>query len=191
MMPLIIASLCALGAACSEQETAQSTFDSTGGTAIVHRDSSSRIDSARTRLIAFLEGALETNAPLSFDRYWACEPEGQTDTYFTLGDFEVLSLSADSDSIILAAVRVVSVAEESGDSEVADRYRTRVRIRQDTLHYQLAQDRASGAWGVCGYPQEGVSFGHYGSNGATSWDPSGFTWAKVRAVADSVRRARP
>jgi hypothetical protein len=83
----------------------------------------------------------------------------------------------------------VTVAEEIGDPHVAGKYVTTVRTRTDTLHWAMTRN-SSGKWGVCGYSREGLGFGHYGSDRDTRWTPSGFSWARVKQIAESVHASR-
>ena len=81
------------------------------------------------------------------------------------------------------------MAEETGHPHAADRYLTKVRVRIDTLHWVMARDSTSHAWGVCGYSKEGFGFGNYGSDNNTEWVPPKASWARVRQVAESIQKA--
>jgi hypothetical protein len=143
------------------------------------------VPDAEARLAAFLESALEFNARQDFESLMACVPDGQTDRYAALARYRVLGSSQRGDTVNTSA-EIVTVAEETGDPHVAGGYVTTVRTRTDTLHWAMKADSSSGKWGVCGYSREGLSFGHYGSDRDTRWTPRGFSWARVKQIAESV-----
>jgi hypothetical protein len=115
----------------------------------------------------------------------ACVPDGQTDRYATLARYQVLNSALRGDSVD-ASAEVVTVAEEVGDPHAASKYVTTVRTRVDTLHWVMTRDSTSGKWGVCGYPKEGLGFGHYGDDRNTRWEPRTASWAQVRQLAESL-----
>lgn len=147
-----------------------------------------RVSEAEVRLAAFLKGSLEISPPTETNALMSCVPDGQTDRYLTLARYRVLGSALRGDSVD-AAAEVVTVAEETGSPNVANRYVTRVRIRTDTLHWVMVRDSASKKWGVCGYAKEGFGFGHYGDDVNTDWLPPSETWAHVRQLAESVYTA--
>jgi hypothetical protein len=147
-------------------------------------DSALRIAAARLEL--YLSGALTTRPKLTFDSLQSGQPEGQTDRYVALATYRVLD-TVWRDDTIEAAAEVVTVAEETGDPHSVNRYITTVRIRTDTLHWSMTRDSATGVWGVCGYPHEGVGFGHYGSDDQTKWEPPRQSWRRVRQMAESLQ----
>lgn len=149
-------------------------------------DQHPRVPQAEARLAAFLERALETSPRQDFESLMACIPDGQTDRYVALAHYRVLRSTHQQDTVDVTA-EVVTVAEEVGDPHSATGYVTTVRVRRDTLHWVMTRG-ANDTWGVCGYPREGIGFGHYGTDRTTRWIPPGFPWARVRQLADSVAR---
>jgi hypothetical protein len=146
----------------------------------------SRVPGAEARLSAFLRGSLETSPPTETNLLMACVPDGQTDRYVTLARYRVLSSASRGDSVD-ASAEAVTVAEEVGDPHAASKYVATVRVRVDTLHWVMVRDSATGKWGVCGYPKEGVGFGHYGDEQDTRWEPPTASWARVRQLAESMQ----
>ncbi len=144
-----------------------------------------RISEVETRLAAFLEGSLETSPPIETNALMACVPDGQTDRYVTLARYQILNSALRGDSAD-AAAEVVTVAEEVGYPHAAEKYAATVRIRTDTLHWVMTRDSASAKWGVCGYPKEGLGFGHYGDDRNTRWNLPGGSWSRVRQLAESL-----
>jgi hypothetical protein len=136
----------------------------------------------------FLEHALESKAPLSFEDYMSCLPNGQTDRYVTLAKYRILSTHKAVDSV-RAVAEVVTVAEETGHPHKLDHYVTTVRTRTDTVHWTLVRD-ARGEWGVCGYSREGVSLGHYGDDTDTDWKPTISSWKRVREIVAEIQRSK-
>jgi hypothetical protein len=152
-------------------------------------DQRARVPQAEAQLAAFLERALETSPKQDFESLMACIPDGQTDRYVALAHYRVLGSTQRQDTVD-ATAEVVTVAEEVSDPHSASGYVTTVRIRRDTLHWVMTR-HANDKWGVCGYPREGIGFGHYGTDRTTRWIPPGFSWARVRQLADSVARHEP
>lgn len=149
----------------------------------------SRVPEAEARLAAFLDESLETSPPTETNLLMACVPDGQTDRYETLARYRVLNSALRGDSAD-ASAEVMTVAEEVGDPHFVGKYATTVRIRVDTLHWVMTRDSADSKWGVCGYPKEGVGFGHYGNDRNTRWNPPSGSWARVRQLAESLHVQR-
>ena len=184
--------LCGLAAACGSNNGDAKTARAARDTARVlapsapsERTSDSTNAAPGSALRAFLEASLETSPPTETNDLMSCVPDGQTDTYVTLAHYRVLQSTGVGDTA-RAASEVVTVAEEVGHPSQLNRFRTTVRIRTDTLHWTMVRDSGTRRWGVCGYPSEGVGFGHYGADSDTEWRPHSSSWAQVRQIADSL-----
>ncbi|HEV7848615.1 MAG TPA: hypothetical protein VGO88_04745 [Mycetocola sp.] len=148
--------------------------------------SATRVPAAEQRLAMFLDRSRLTNE-LSSDSLWSCWPDGMTETYLALADARVLG-SAQHGDTVTAEAEVVSVAYEVPAPK--GRYITTVHTRVDTMHWKMTRDSSNGLWGVCDYSLEGWGFGHYGNDAHTTWEPAGYTWARVERMADSIKRGR-
>ena len=146
------------------------------------------VPQAEHRLGRYLAAALDTKDNGDPSAYMSCVPMGQTDRYLTLARYRVLNSVLRGDTADVSA-QVVTVAEERWAPHAASNYVTTVRIRTDTLHWAMTTDSSTKQWGVCGYPNEGVGFGHYGDDQQTVWTPPGMTWSRVRQMVDSISRS--
>lgn len=179
--------LCAVAGCSGRRDSEKERVDTSGAkSAAVIPEHGSHVPEAEARLAAFLKGSLETSPATETNLLMACVPDGQTDRYVTLARYRVLNSASRGDSVD-ASAEVVTVAEEVGDPHAASKFVTTVRIRVDTLHWVMARDSADGKWGVCGYPKEGVGFGHYGDERNTRWTPQNESWARVRQLAESLQ----
>jgi hypothetical protein len=182
--------ICGLIACSSQRDSKTEGVDTSGAKKdAVLLKQGGRVPQAEARLAAFLETSLETSPPTETDVLMACVPDGQTDRYATLARYQVLNSTLRGDSVD-ASAEVVTVAEEVGDPHAANKYVTTVRTRVDTLHWLMTRDSAAGKWGVCGYPKEGLGFGHYGDDRNTRWEPRTASWARVRQLAESLHAHR-
>jgi len=141
---------------------------------------------AESQLRAFLEISTITTPHATRDSLWACDPDYLAEFYLAVAEYRVLTSTVYGDSVVVAA-EVVSVAEETLHPHVTYGYLTKVRIRTDTLHWVM-KPRRDGTWGVCEYSVEGYGLGHYGKDDDTEWDPAGWSWGRVRLMADSIQK---
>jgi len=88
------------------------------------------------------------------------------------------SLRADT---IVGRALVTTVAEQDVDRQHPGYFVARVRIRSDTLEWDLLRNE-SGFWTVC----NGLRFGLTAPDSLTSWRPAGASAASARALADSL-----
>lgn len=151
--------------------------------------SGQRVPQAEARLALFLKGSLETSPPTETNLLMSCVPDGQTDHYLTLAKFQVLGSVLRGDTVD-AAAEVTTVADETGAPHAVNRFVTKVRVRTDTLHWDMTRDSSNGQWGVCGYSREGFGFGHNGSDATTRWLPEGESWPRVHQLAESLATKR-
>lgn len=152
------------------------------------RPSLARVPEAEAQLAKYLEASLETTpkSPHSFDGLWTCAPDGMVSPVFTLAKYQILSSRRHEDTVEASAV-ATTVAEEDGDPHIYDGRVVTKRVAEDTLHWSLIRDSASGHWIVCGISKEGFDFGHYGNEQNTTWRPTGTSWKEIRALVDSIR----
>lgn len=98
-----------------------------------------------------------------------------------LAAFELLSPSSRADTIVARAV-VTTVAEQDLDRIHPGYFVTRMRVRRDTLEWDVLRSE-SGGWVVC----NGLRFGLTAPDSLTAWRPNGASAAAARALADSIR----
>lgn len=151
-------------------------------------DEGEALHPAARALGEFLDRATITRGPLSFETVMACVPDGQADRNLTLATHRVLPTSLQGDTTGVAA-EIVTVAEEVGDPGAVGRYVASLRTQTDTLHWRVVRREGGSEWGVCGYAIEGYSFGHYGGDSNTTWQPLDASWAQALAIADSLQRS--
>lgn len=80
---------------------------------------------------------------------------------------------------------VTTVAEQDVDRQHPGYVVARMRIRSDTLEWDLLQT-GRGFWVVC----NGLRFGLTAPDSLTTWGPSGASMAAARALADSIGTMR-
>ena len=101
-----------------------------------------------------------------------------------LASFELLPATARADTVVGRAV-VTTVADQDIDRQHPGYFITLVRVRSDTLEWDLLRTE-SGAWVVC----NGLRFGLDTPDSLTPWRPDGATAATARALADSIGARR-
>ena len=139
-------------------------------------------------LAAFLEASREgaSNSASPVDSLVTCQiGDGMYQPIQLLATYHVLTSVGAGDTVATTA-RVTTVAEEDGSRTRSDRFVAIQRIRTETLQWRVARV-PSGEWRVCSGPQ----FGGYGSDGVTTWQPAGASYASARKLADSIYRADP
>ena len=99
-----------------------------------------------------------------------------------LAAHEILSPATRGDTVIGRAV-VTTVAEQDVDRRHPGYFVARVRVRADTLEWDVIPT-GEGAWVVC----NGLSFGLTAPDSLTAWRPDGASYATARALADSIWR---
>ena len=148
---------------------------------------------AESVLVTFLEHSREGHAGshATADSLLGCGLADATDEPTEmLADFRLLRSRADGDTIV-ALVDAVTVAREESDARVPDRFHATQRVAEDTVEFRLTRSATPRGWVVC----DGPSYGFWGADATTTWDPPGASRRTARALADSVfqarRRARP
>lgn len=146
---------------------------------------SARVRQARAALAAYLEASRETAADhAALDTLAGCgDWSGEYLPISMLATYEVLAPAIRGDTVIGRAA-VVTVAEQSADRRAPGRYVARLRVRTDTLEWDVVPDAEAGRWYVC----NGLRFGYYGPDSLTTWRPTMFSYRAARALADSLGR---
>lgn len=101
-----------------------------------------------------------------------------------LAKFELLPASSRGDTIVGRAV-VTTVAEQDVDRVHPGYFVARMRVRRDTLEWDVLRS-GSGGWVVC----NGLRFGLTAPDSLTAWRPAGASAATARALADSIAAER-
>jgi hypothetical protein len=150
-------------------------------------DEGARVPDAERRLAAYLQAALTSDSTSDPDDFMACVPDGTTDRTLVPARYRVVASSRVRDTVY-ASAEITSVAEERRDPEVYYGYIAELRVRTDTLRWQMIRD-GTGGWGVCGYSLEGYGLGRYGSDSLTRWLPREGSLHRMNELIDSVQRA--
>ena len=143
------------------------------------------LQEATAALAAFLDASREGSSTHdALPRLTAC-PSGAGDSPGPmLASFELLPATARADTVVGRAV-VTTVADQDIDRQLRGYFIARVRIRSDTLEWDVLRTE-SGAWVVC----NGLRFGLDAPDSLTAWRPDGATAATARALADSIGARR-
>lgn len=154
---------------------------------IALRADSATLARATAALAAFLEASREGSTTRSeLARLVACPGSDVTSAVAgpMLAAYELLPPRARADTVIGRAV-VTTVAEQDVDRRHPGYFVARVRVRADTLEWDLVP-AGDGAWAVC----HGLSFGLTAPDSLIEWRPSGASRATARAMADSIAASR-
>jgi hypothetical protein len=149
-----------------------------------------RDSAVRAQLERYLEqmSVTGTSDVASLEAVFDCSNQQQVLPVHALARWRVLDVTVRGDSAD-AAVEVLTLAEQNRSPANPRRWVATLRPATDTLHYTLGRPAPTSGWKVCGLPKEGVDFGQYGADAETDWTPRGASWDRVRAMADSIRRA--
>jgi len=134
-------------------------------------------DALRQFLEASREGSM-TRASLA--RLTACPWGSDAAPGPMLAAFALLPSIARADTVVGRAV-VTTVAEQDVDRQHPGYFVARMRLRSDTLEWDLLRS-PSGDWTVC----NGLQFGLTAPDSLTTWRPAGASISRARALADSV-----
>lgn len=139
------------------------------------------IPDATNALAAFLDASREGSATRDALRDLTICPGGNdAPPGPMLATYEILPTASRADTIVGRAL-VTTVAEQDVDRQHPGYFVARVRIRSDTLEWDLLQTGRR-AWTVC----NGLQFGLTAPDSLTTWRPSGASAARARALADSL-----
>ena len=101
-----------------------------------------------------------------------------------LAKFALLPATSRADTVVGRAV-VTTVAEQDVDRVHPGYFVARLRVRRDTLEWDVLRSE-SGGWVVC----NGLRFGLTAPDSLTAWRPNGASAAAARALADSFAKER-
>jgi hypothetical protein len=101
-----------------------------------------------------------------------------------LAKFELLPATARADTAVGRAI-VTTVAEQDVDRVHPGYFVARLRVRRDTLEWDVLRSE-SGGWVVC----NGLRFGLTAPDSLTAWRPNGASATAARALADSIATTR-
>jgi hypothetical protein len=145
---------------------------------------SSALRAATEALGDYLQASREGSTSEKLAELTAC-PDG-TDAAQgpMLAKFELLPASTRADTVVGRAV-VTTVAEQDVDRIHPGYFVARMRVRRDTLEWDVLRSE-SGGWAVC----NGLRFGLTAPDSLTTWRPTGASAAAARALADSIGAER-
>lgn len=181
MVLLVVAASAACGRSDDRATSADTTLATTPPEIGVAPPDSAALRAASEALGEFLEASRE-GSPTRVDltRLTDC-PTGDSDTPGPmLAAFEVLPATVRGDTVVGRAV-VTTVAEQDVDRQHPGYYVARMRVRSDTLEWDVLQSD-SGAWVVC----NGLRFGLTAPDSLVTWRPAGASATAARALADSI-----
>ncbi len=149
--------------------------------ATVARPDSATLRAGTEALGRFLAASREGSATRdSLDRLTACPGAVDRAQGPMLAGFELLTPTSRADTVVARAV-VTTVAEQDVDRVHRGYFVARMRVRQDTLEWDILHAR-SGDRVVC----NGLRFGLTAPDSLTTWRPQGASAAAARALADSI-----
>lgn len=142
----------------------------------------------RAALGAYLAAALYTHSGKIPDSLAACDDDFAPPKRLALAAYDVLQATGDTGTTIPA--RIVSVAEFDPSEQHAEKTIATVRVRVDTLHWNVVRDTSKTRWVVCGFAKEGFDFADSTSEHNVDWRPAGASAAAMTHLADSVSLAK-
>ena len=174
--------------ACGQGNT--STIDSAVGAreaptvALVDPPDSATIASAVEALVRFLDASREGSPTRSsLGELTSCGSGDETPVPGPmLATYALLPAMTRADTVVGRAV-VTTVAEQDLDRRHPGYFVARLRIRSDTLEWDVLPS-AAGGWVVC----NGLAFGLTAADSLTEWRPEGASASRARAMADSMQR---
>jgi len=185
----LAAAITLAAAACSR--SAETAADSTDGSEpaatarITPPPDSAAMAAAIATLGAFLDASREgSGTRRALVRLTDCPGGGAPAPGPMLAAHELLPPATRGDTVIGRAV-VTTVAEQDVDRRHPGYFVARVRVRADTLEWDVIPT-GEGAWVVC----NGLSFGLTAPDSLTAWRPDGASYATARALADSIAVSR-
>ena len=135
-------------------------------------------------LTAFLDASREGSATRkTLPDLTSCPGEGEPAPGPMLATYRLLPMTARADTIVGRAL-VTTVAEQDVDRQHPGYFVARVRIRSDTLEWDLLG--TARGWIVC----NGLRFGITAPDSLTTWRPTGASAARARGLADSLAALR-
>jgi len=176
---LLVAGL--LLAACTRDEQSRLPEPSADPTPPGVPPDSATIVEANRGLEAFLEASREGSTTReALPGLTRCPGGGGPVPGPMLAKYVLLPGALRADTIVGRAL-VTTVAEQDVDRQHPGYFVARVRVRSDTLEWDLLQTE-TGSWVVC----NGLGFGLTAPDSLTTWRPNGASAATARALADSL-----
>jgi hypothetical protein len=146
---------------------------------------SAALRAATETLAAYLDASREGSANREkLAELTACPGGADAAQGPMLAKFELLPTASRGDTVVGRAV-VTTVAEQDVDRVHPGYFVARMRIRRDTLEWDVLRS-GSGGWVVC----NGLRFGLTAPDSLTAWRPAGASAATARALADSIAAER-
>jgi len=180
IVPVVV---CSLGCGAEKKPAADTMAPAEPAVAFTPPDSAS-VRQATTALGEFLDASREGSPTRDrLARLSACPGEAGAAQGPMLATFELLPTTSRADTIVGRAV-VTTVAEQDVDRQHRGYYVARMRVRRDTLEWDVLRSE-SGDWVVC----NGLRFGLTAPDSLTTWRPGGASRATARALADSIATA--
>lgn len=174
-------------AACErERELAQDSAVSAPPAAVAFTPpDSAALRAASEALGAYLDASREGSATRGeLAELTACPGGADQAQGPMLARFELLPATSRADTIVGRAT-VTTVAEQDVDRVHPGYFVARLRVRRDTLEWDVLRSE-SGGWVVC----NGLRFGLTAPDSLTTWRPTGASSAAARALADSIAAER-
>jgi hypothetical protein len=175
---------CGLGCRAGTKAAADTASATASAPVAFTPPDSATLREATAALGDFLEASREGSPTRgSLARLTACPGGGGPAQGPMLATFELLPAASRADTVVGRAV-VTTVAEQDVDRQHRGYYVVRLRVRRDTLEWDVLRSE-SGNWVVC----NGLRFGLTAPDSLTTWRPTGASRATARALADSVANA--
>ena len=174
-------------AACeSERESPQDSAVSAPPAAVAFTPpDSAALRTATAALGTYLEASREGSATRDqLAELTACPGGADSAQGPMLAKFDLLPATARADTVVGRAI-VTTVAEQDVDRVHPGYFVARLRVRRDTLEWDVLRSE-SGGWIVC----NGLRFGLTALDSLTAWRPKGASADAARALADSIATER-
>jgi hypothetical protein len=174
-----------LGACSSSREPARdSTVDAQPAAAVaITSPDSATLAAGAAALATFLDASREGSSTRGkLVELTACPGGADPAQGPMLATYALLAPSSRADTVVARAV-VTTVAEQDVDRQHRGYFIARMRVRRDTLEWDVLKTDA-GNWAVC----NGLRFGLTAPDTLTEWRPKGASAEAARALGDSLHR---
>ena len=170
----------------SEREPAQDSAVGAPSAAVAFTPpDSSALRAATSALGAYLDASREGSATREqLAELTSCPGGADQAQGPMLAAFQLLPATSRADTVVGRAI-VTTVAEQDVDRVHPGYFVARLRIRRDTLEWDVLRSE-SGGWAIC----NGLRFGLTAPDSLTAWRPTGASAARARALADSIAAER-
>ena len=185
---IAVLTISAVLCACQSRDKTTQEFSTANAVRVAAKHKvSAAVNSAEASLRSFFDASREGSATHdSLPILTACGDVGGTSYFPTtlLAGYSLLPFDMHGDTVV-ARASVVTVAEQDVDHR-SSRFTARQRVREDVLEWDVVPTDEPGHWVVC----NGIRFGYLGADSLTTWRPAGASYQTVRALVDSIVRAR-